>query len=178
MPRFLRSWTDAEVETVVKMWATGMRALLIGRMIGKTKNAVIGQAHRMGLPKRGKGSGAGAPRRPVVDRRLPTPEERAAKARERMARLQAREAYRAERRTRVDYSQIPPPDALMLSIMQLEARHCRFPIGHPKEAGFGFCGAPREGDKPYCPHHCRLAYQPPESSRRTNSNVRYLMSHA
>ena len=150
MPRFLRSWNEAEIETVVKMWATGMRALLIGRMIGKSKNAVIGQAHRMNLPKRGKGSGAGRPRRVPIDKRLLTPKERAARAREREARIAAATPR-------------PPPEQptpLMVGILDLKPTHCKFPIGDPKGAGFGFCGAGPYQASPYCEYHHVLAYQP------------------
>lgn len=38
-------------------------------------------------------------------------------------------------------------------------RQCHWPIGHPREPGFHFCGAPAEPDKPYCAEHCAVAYR-------------------
>lgn len=35
---------------------------------------------------------------------------------------------------------------------------CVFPLGNPGEPGFGFCGEPTVGGRPYCAHHCRVAY--------------------
>jgi GcrA cell cycle regulator len=38
-------------------------------------------------------------------------------------------------------------------------RGCRWPIGHPGETAFRFCGAPAETGKPYCTEHCAVAYR-------------------
>lgn len=43
-------------------------------------------------------------------------------------------------------------------------RQCHWPIGHPREPGFHFCGAPAIDDKPYCAEHCNVAYRRTESS--------------
>ena len=43
-------------------------------------------------------------------------------------------------------------------------RQCHWPIGHPREPGFHFCGAPAIDDKPYCEKHCSVAYRRSESS--------------
>ena len=43
-------------------------------------------------------------------------------------------------------------------------RQCHWPIGHPREPGFHFCGAPAIVDKPYCEDHCNLAYRRSDSS--------------
>lgn len=39
--------------------------------------------------------------------------------------------------------------------------HCVFPIGHPGDAGFHFCGERTEGLlRPYCQQHHRVCYRP------------------
>lgn len=43
-------------------------------------------------------------------------------------------------------------------------RQCHWPIGHPREPGFHFCGEPALADKPYCEEHCNIAYRRSESS--------------
>lgn len=35
---------------------------------------------------------------------------------------------------------------------------CAWPMGHPGEDGFHFCGAEPVTDRPYCDAHCRKAY--------------------
>lgn len=48
--------------------------------------------------------------------------------------------------------------AQRLPLDALKPSDCRFPVNH---AGMGemhlFCAAPRDGVRPYCPHHCRRA---------------------
>lgn len=38
-------------------------------------------------------------------------------------------------------------------------RACQWPIGHPGEEGFHFCGDEAVQNKPYCLKHCNMAYQ-------------------
>lgn len=40
----------------------------------------------------------------------------------------------------------------------LESWSCRWPVGDPGEADFGFCGERRDADLPYCCAHRKLAY--------------------
>lgn len=51
-------------------------------------------------------------------------------------------------------------EALMLSVMELTATTCRWPIGHPREAHFGFCGRRCAADRPYCDRHAAVAFRP------------------
>lgn len=48
----------------------------------------------------------------------------------------------------------------MKPLLDLEAPDCKWPIGDPKKADFGFCGERRQPGRPYCAGHCRLAYMP------------------
>ena len=45
------------------------------------------------------------------------------------------------------------------SLLDLNDRICRWPIGHPGEPDFHFCGAPANPGFPYCVQHCGVAYQ-------------------
>lgn len=45
-------WTNDDRRRLEELWATGLSAEKIGRQIGRSKNSVIGQAHRMRLPAR------------------------------------------------------------------------------------------------------------------------------
>ena len=46
-----------------------------------------------------------------------------------------------------------------VTLLDLNDRICKWPIGHPDEAGFHFCGKPVSPGFPYCGEHCLLAYQ-------------------
>lgn len=47
----------------------------------------------------------------------------------------------------------------MKTLIDLEDTDCRWPIGDPKKADFGYCGASRTS-KSYCCKHKAMAYQP------------------
>ena len=45
------------------------------------------------------------------------------------------------------------------SLLELNERICRWPMGHPGEADFHFCGVKVNPGFPYCVEHCGRAYQ-------------------
>lgn len=47
-------WTDAEIKTLTEMWDDGLAASAISKVMGKTRNAIIGKFHRLGLYRRTK----------------------------------------------------------------------------------------------------------------------------
>ena len=54
----------------------------------------------------------------------------------------------------------PSPEiADKTSLLDLNERICKWPIGHPGEPDFHFCGAPANPGFPYCVAHCGVAYQ-------------------
>lgn len=54
----------------------------------------------------------------------------------------------------------PSPEvADKTSLLDLNERVCKWPIGHPGEPDFHFCGEPANPGFPYCVEHCGVAYQ-------------------
>ena len=54
----------------------------------------------------------------------------------------------------------PSPEvADKTSLLELNDRICKWPMGHPGEPDFHFCGAPANPGYPYCVQHCGVAYQ-------------------
>jgi len=45
------------------------------------------------------------------------------------------------------------------SLLDLNDRICKWPIGHPGEPDFHFCGQAANPGYPYCVQHCGVAYQ-------------------
>jgi len=45
------------------------------------------------------------------------------------------------------------------SLLDLNDRICKWPLGHPGEPDFHFCGNPVNPGFPYCLDHCSVAYQ-------------------
>jgi GcrA cell cycle regulator len=54
----------------------------------------------------------------------------------------------------------PSPDiADKTGLLDLNDRICKWPLGHPGEPDFHFCGEPVNPGFPYCLDHCSVAYQ-------------------
>lgn len=54
----------------------------------------------------------------------------------------------------------PSPEvADKTSLLELNDRICKWPIGHPGEPDFHFCGEAANPGFPYCVQHCGVAYQ-------------------
>jgi len=54
----------------------------------------------------------------------------------------------------------PSPEvADKTGLLDLNDRICKWPIGHPGEPDFYFCGQPANPGFPYCVEHCGVAYQ-------------------
>ena len=54
----------------------------------------------------------------------------------------------------------PSPEiADKTSLLDLNEKICKWPVGHPGEPDFHFCGKPSNPGFPYCVEHCGVAYQ-------------------
>jgi GcrA cell cycle regulator len=127
------SWTDKKIDTLKRLWGKGMTASQIAGELGDgiTRNAVIGKAHRLKLPSRPS---------PVK----PEPE--------------AKPAAHPTPAPKVE-APAPSGEGKGLSLLELTETTCKWPIGHPGDEDFYFCGKPSRPGVPYCPEHCLMAYQ-------------------
>jgi GcrA cell cycle regulator len=54
----------------------------------------------------------------------------------------------------------PSPEiADKTGLLDLNEKICKWPVGHPGEPDFHFCGRPANPGFPYCVEHCGVAYQ-------------------
>ena len=138
------SWTDEKVEKLKELWTKGHTASQIAAALGDTtRNAVIGKAHRLNLEARApsKHSGASVSRENKQIRRGPAPTSRKAKF----------QSILLDK-----YFEPENPK----SLEELTDTTCKWPIGHPNEEKFYFCGRKPEGEFPYCKLHVLYAFQP------------------
>ena len=138
------SWTDEKVEKLKSLWTKGHTASQIAEALGDTtRNAVIGKAHRLNLEARApsKHSGASVSRENKQIRRGPAPTSRKAKFQSIL----------------LDKNFEPENPK---SLEELTDTTCKWPIGHPNEEKFYFCGRKPEGEFPYCKLHVLYAFQP------------------
>ena len=142
------SWTEERIQTLTNLWEDGLSASEIGKVLGVSKNAVVGKAHRLKLASRPspiKRDGESKRRR-----------RNAALARARMAESVQAPTVVVE----IEADEAITPLAPALERKQAnESRHqCAWPIGDPSDPSFRFCGEPALPGKPYCAKHCAVAY--------------------
>lgn len=154
------SWTDARIEMLRNGWEQGLTASQIAEQLGEgvSRNAVIGKAHRLGLqarPSPVKGGDAaaieGGADRIVAAVTAAAEPVAAAPA----AAPPVRAPAPAVRKVRPVVAAKPAKT----SLLDLSEKICKWPIGHPGETDFHFCGKPSNTGFPYCNDHCLLAYQ-------------------
>ena len=160
------SWAEYQDEILRQEWLN-KSATEIGLLVHKTRNAVIGRAHRMGLPykKKPNAKGRGEVERPVV----PVPKQTHAK----------RSRERGPTKPKADPIILPVPGGI--HILDLKDTHCRSIIGHGEDGLARYCGAsvaerPKrwrgapvfnaQGEPIYerlawCPGHCAIFFSNP-----------------
>lgn len=166
-------WTKEREELAARLWSEGSSGSEIADQLGEglTRSAVIGKMSRMGIK-----SGATM----SMDAKA---EKRAAAIR---ARREAAEATRkaGEEALALELARMAPPSppepihALLepivaplaatgqgrrVTVLDLTARTCRWPMGDPWSDDFTFCGAAGADmncapPRPYCDCHAQLAY--------------------
>ena len=141
------SWNESNVAKLKELWDQGLPTAQIGKLLGFTKNAVVGKAHRIGLE-----------RRPSPIRRTAVKPDRK-KARSPIVPTLKFETLKEE--VKETPKQTFQPAVKNLFNTQTK-RGCEWPEGHPDESDFKFCGKDRFEDKPYCIDHCAVAYVIPE----------------
>jgi GcrA cell cycle regulator len=134
-------WTCEEDSIVLQNWGLMSAAKISELLPGRNRNKVIGRANRLGVAQK-KGSGTSA---------LPIKPSRRRDATKKSARL--RQVYAALKAISGD---APRTDGLV-SLMDLEPWHCRWPVGDPHHPSFGFCGARKQFGSSYCAVHHETA---------------------
>jgi GcrA cell cycle regulator len=133
------TWDDERIETLRALWTDGQSARQIAEVLGCTRNAIIGKSNRLGLS------------------RSHNPSSEPKKSRDLKANNQTRAAQPVEVRAP---TQSAPPIykhvAGNKTILELDLRDCRWPLGNEEPARF-FCGAKALPDKPYCGKHYRIS---------------------
>ena len=139
------SWTPEKEEKLKKLWKKGHTASQISSMLGDTtRNAVIGKAHRLNLEARAISTKF---KSKVNTENNVKPEIKTQKL-GRKARFKALLLDKS-------FEQENPK-----KLEELTDKTCRWPIGHPYEETFYFCGRKPMEKFPYCKLHVLYAFQP------------------
>ena len=138
------SWNDEKVAKLKELWGKGNTASQIAEIIGGiSRNAVIGKAHRLNLSAKIK--------------------TRAKSANQKFRSNNEDQKIKSDRNKSKFKSLIIEKDFEPENPKQLEElddNSCKWPIGHPDEKTFYFCGRSSLKDFSYCKLHLLYAYQP------------------
>jgi GcrA cell cycle regulator len=135
------SWTAELIDQLTQLWSEGHSASVIGKKLSVSKNAVVGKAHRLGLPARPSPIRKEARPQPVRRPPAPLPQPKP---------LLLEPAPSGPRREFMPSGFKPGPSPRQSS--------CAWPLGDPTDSGFRFCGEATVSGKPYCSAHCAVAY--------------------
>ena len=141
-------WDENNVTKLRELWDQGLPTAQIGKLLGFTKNAVVGKAHRIGLE-----------RRPSPIRRTAVKPDRKKARSPVMPKLNFESK---EENIPLKQESLSFQPVVKNLFVKSDKRGCEWPQGHPDEMDFHFCGKERFEDKPYCLDHCAIAYVIPE----------------
>ena len=137
------SWTPEKIEKLRKLWGKGNTASQIASIIGNvTRNAVIGKAYRLNLAAKS------IPKNNNF--KLTSQSQENNKQLGRKTRKSKFKSLLLDK----DFEQENPK-----SLEELHDEVCRWPIGHPDEPDFYFCGRKSVKDFSYCKLHILYAFQ-------------------
>ena len=139
------SWTEEKVAKLKELWGKGNTASEIAQIIGGlSRNAVIGKAHRLNLSAK-------------IKTRTATPTQNFDSSKD-DRNLKIKSGRKSKFKSLIIDKDFEPENPKQLE--ELDESSCKWPIGHPDEKSFYFCGRSSLKDFSYCKLHLLYAYQP------------------
>ena len=139
------SWTEEKVNKLRELWGKGNTASQIAEIIGGiSRNAVIGKAHRLNLSAK-------------IKTRTATSNQSFENSQE-SKNQKLKKKGKSRFKSLIIEKDFEPENPKQLE--ELSEEVCKWPVGHPDEKSFYFCGRSSLKDFSYCKLHLLYAYQP------------------
>ena len=139
------SWNEEKVSKLKELWGKGNTASQIAEILGGlSRNAVIGKAHRLNLSAKIK------TRTATSNHDFDTSEQNKD--------IKSKRGRKSKFKSLIIEKDFEAENPKQLE--ELDENSCKWPIGHPNEKTFYFCGRSSLKDFSYCKLHLLFAYQP------------------
>ena len=140
------SWNEEKVAKLKELWGKGNTASQIAEIIGGiSRNAVIGKAHRLNLSAK-------------IKTRTATSNNNYESSLENKNTIKRGRGKSRKFKSLIIEKDFEPENPKQLE--ELDESLCKWPLGHPNEKSFYFCGRSSLKDFSYCKLHLLYAYQP------------------
>ena len=138
------SWNEQKVNKLKELWGNGSTASQIAEIIGGiSRNAVIGKAHRLNLSSK------------IKTKNLSSSQTFNNNSEKNNSKQ--KQVRKAKFKSLIIEKDFEPENPKKLE--ELDETSCKWPIGHPEEKSFYFCGRSSLKDFSYCKLHLLYAYQ-------------------
>ena len=139
------NWNEEKVNKLKELWGKGNTASQIAEIIGGvSRNAVIGKAHRLNLSSK------------IKTRNTSSNQNFSINSKENN--FKQKQVKKSKFKSLLIDKDFEPESPKKLE--ELDESSCKWPIGHPEEKSFYFCGRSSLKDFSYCKLHLLYAYQP------------------
>ena len=139
------SWNEEKVGKLKELWGNGNTASQIAEIIGGiSRNAVIGKAHRLNLSSK------------IKTRNTSSSQNFDNNSEENNS--TQKQGRKSKFKSLLIEKDFEPENPKKLE--ELNESSCKWPVGHPEEESFYFCGRSSLKDFSYCKLHLLYAYQP------------------
>ena len=150
------SWTEEKVTKLKELWGKGNTASQIAEIIGGiSRNAVIGKAHRLNLSAK-------------IKTRAATSNKNFENSLEEKN-IKTKKFRRGKFKSLIIEKDFEPENPKQLE--ELTDNDCKYPIGHPNEKDFYFCGRNSLKDFSYCKLHLLYAYQSRDNKHKKDDQI-------
>ena len=140
------SWNEEKVNKLKELWGKGNTASQIAEIIGGlSRNAVIGKAHRLNLSAK-------------IKTRTATSNQNFENSLKDNSKILQKRGRKSKFKSLIIEKDFEAENPKQLE--ELDESSCKWPIGHPDEKSFYFCGRSSLKDFSYCKLHLLYAYQP------------------
>ena len=152
----MSNWTKENIEFLQKHWGTGTAREISEKMgAGFTRNSIIGKASRLGLSAK-------------IKTRKATSNQSQENNLEHNN-FKAKRGRRSKFKSLIIEKDFEPENPKQLE--ELTDNDCKYPIGHPDEKGFYFCGRTSLKDFSYCKLHLLYSYQSRDSKNKKDDQI-------